>query len=143
MIDADLAVIRDLGHTCGGTVNNVVLAAVAGALRALLASRDEKLDLVIDLGAGIRTPVRHRRGARQPGGAMLVTLRTDGGLAGRVTRAAAATANASARGGAARRPACWAAVQAAGRGRVAALALQSPAPGHHLRHQPARASRSR
>ena len=87
----DLALIRDLGHACGGTVNDVVLAAVAGALRALLASRGETLDLVT-----ISVPVSARQSdtAATLGnqvGAMLVTLRTDGDLTDRVTRAAAAT----------------------------------------------------
>ena len=91
VIGADLAAIRDLGHACGGTVNDVILAAVAGALRALLASRGEKLDLVT-----ISAPVSARRSdtAAVLGnqvGAMLVTLRTDGHLAERVTRAAAVT----------------------------------------------------
>ena len=91
VIGANLAVIRDLGHACGGTVNDVILAAVAGALRALLASRGEKLDLVT-----ISAPVSARRSdtAAVLGnqvGAMLVTLRTDGHLAERVTRAAAVT----------------------------------------------------
>jgi diacylglycerol O-acyltransferase / wax synthase len=91
VIAADLAVIRDLGHPCGGTVNDVILAAVAGALRALLVSRGEKLDLVT-----ISAPVSARRSDTAAAlgnqvGAMLVTLCTDGGLADRVTRAAAAT----------------------------------------------------
>ena len=44
---ADLAAIRDLGHAHGGTVNDMILAVIyAGALRALLASRGEELDLV-------------------------------------------------------------------------------------------------
>jgi diacylglycerol O-acyltransferase / wax synthase len=46
VIAADLAAIRDLGHAHGGTVNDVILAVIAGALRALLASRGERLDLV-------------------------------------------------------------------------------------------------
>jgi diacylglycerol O-acyltransferase / wax synthase len=39
VITADLTAVRDLGHAHGGTVNDVILAAVTGALRALLASR--------------------------------------------------------------------------------------------------------
>ena len=93
VIAADLAVIRDLGHACGGTVNDVVLAAVAGALRALLASRGEMLDLVT-----ISVPVSARQSDSAAAlgnqvGAMLVTLRTDGGLADRVARAAAVTSD--------------------------------------------------
>ena len=46
MIAADLATARDLGHACGGTVNDVILAAVTGALRELLASRGERPEAV-------------------------------------------------------------------------------------------------
>ena len=91
VVAADLAVIRHLGHAYGGTVNDVILAAVAGALRALLASRGETLDQVT-----ISAPVSARQSDSAAAlgnqvGAMLVTLRTDGGLADRVTRAAADT----------------------------------------------------
>jgi diacylglycerol O-acyltransferase len=34
VIAADLAAVRELGHARGGTVNDVLLAAIAGALRA-------------------------------------------------------------------------------------------------------------
>jgi len=91
VIATDLAAVRTLGHACGGTVNDVILAAVAGALRALLASRGEKLDLVT-----ISAPVSARPSdtAALLGnqvGAMMVTFRTDGGLADRVARVAAVT----------------------------------------------------
>jgi WS/DGAT/MGAT family acyltransferase len=43
VVAVDLAGVRDLGHAHGGTVNDVVLAAVAGALRTLLAARGEQL----------------------------------------------------------------------------------------------------
>jgi len=43
VVAVDLSAVRELGHAHGGTVNDVVLAAVAGALRALLASRGEQL----------------------------------------------------------------------------------------------------
>ena len=91
VIGVDLAAIRGLGHACGGTVNDVILAAVAGALRERLASRGEMLDLVT-----ISAPVSARQSDAAAAlgnqvGAMLVTLRTDGGLADRVTRAAAVT----------------------------------------------------
>ena len=46
VVTADLAAVRGLGHAHGGTVNDVILAAVAGALRALLAGRGEQLDSV-------------------------------------------------------------------------------------------------
>ena len=43
MVTADLPAVRELAHEHGGTVNDVVLAAVTRALRALLASREEQL----------------------------------------------------------------------------------------------------
>jgi diacylglycerol O-acyltransferase / wax synthase len=58
VIPADLAALRDLGHAHGGTVNDVVLAAVAGALRTLLAARGEQLGEVT-----ITVPVAARRAA--------------------------------------------------------------------------------
>ncbi len=90
-LTADLAAVRDFGHACGGTVNDVVLAAAAGALRALLASRGERLEWVT-----MSVPVSARRAAAggQLGnqvGAMPVALPTAGALAARVTRIAAIT----------------------------------------------------
>jgi len=91
VVDAELATVRDLAHACGGTVNDAILASVAGALRALLASRGEQLDLVT-----ISVPVS-ARGSDAGGllgnqvGAMLVPLCATGSLADRVTRAAAVT----------------------------------------------------
>jgi diacylglycerol O-acyltransferase / wax synthase len=91
VVAADLAAIRDLGHAHGGTVNDVILAAITGALRALLASRGEQLDLVT-----VSVPVSARQVATggQLGnqvGVMPVALPTSGGLAARVTRIAAIT----------------------------------------------------
>jgi WS/DGAT/MGAT family acyltransferase len=91
VIPADLAAVHELGHAHGGTVNDVFLAAIAGSLRALLASRDEQLDSVT-----ISVPVSARReaAAGQLGnqiGTMPVTLPTGGGLAGRIARTAAIT----------------------------------------------------
>lgn len=91
VVAADLTAIRDLGHACDGTVNDVILAAVAGALRALLASRGEELGLVT-----VSVPVSARQQATggQLGnqvGMMPVALPAGGGLAARVTRIAAIT----------------------------------------------------
>ena len=91
VVAADLAAVRDLGHAHGGTVNDVILAAIAGALRALLASRGEQLDLVT-----VSVPVSARQVATggQLGnqvGVMPAALPTSGGLAARVTRIAAIT----------------------------------------------------
>ena len=91
VVAADLAAIRDLGHAHGGTVNDVILAAAAGALRALLASRGEELDLVT-----VSVPVSARQAATagQLGnqvGVMPVALPAGGDLAARVTQIAAIT----------------------------------------------------
>jgi diacylglycerol O-acyltransferase / wax synthase len=91
VVAVDLEAVRDLGHACGGTVNDVILAAVAGALRTLLASRGEKLDLVT-----VSVPVSARQSDTVASlgnrvGAMLVTLSAVGSLPDRVRRAAAVT----------------------------------------------------
>jgi len=88
---ADLAVIRALGHAHGGTVNDVILAAITGALQALLASRGEDLDTVT-----VSVPVSARQATTsgQLGnqvGVMPVALPAGGDLATRVTRIAAIT----------------------------------------------------
>ena len=91
VVTADLAAVRELGRACGGTVNDVVLAAIAGALRALLASRGEELPWVT-----ISVPVSARQAATagQLGnqvGVMPVTIPAGGRLADRVTQVAAIT----------------------------------------------------
>ena len=92
VVTADLSATRRLGHACGGTVNDVLLAAIAGALRALLASRGERLDLVT-----ASVPVSARQVAAAGGnlgnqvGVMPVTVPATGDIAARVTRIAAIT----------------------------------------------------
>ena len=91
VVAADLAAVRDLGHAHGGTVNDVILAAIAGALRALLASRGEQLDLVT---ASVPVSARQAATGGQLGnqvGVMPVTLPAGGDLAARVTQIAAIT----------------------------------------------------
>jgi WS/DGAT/MGAT family acyltransferase len=69
--------IRTVRHVFGGTVNDVVLAAVAGALRRLLAERGERLDdpLVAMVPMSVRT--ESDRGALgNKVSAMLVSLAT-------------------------------------------------------------------
>ena len=91
VVAADLAAIRDLGHAHGGTVNDVVLAAIAGAIRALLASRGEELGLVT---ASVPVSARQAAAGGQLGnqvGTMPVALPAGGDLAARVTRIAAIT----------------------------------------------------
>jgi WS/DGAT/MGAT family acyltransferase len=91
VVAVDLAAVRDLGHAHGGTVNDVVLAAVAGALRTLLAARGEQLGEVT-----ITVPVAARRAASggELGnhiGIMPVTVPATGGFGARVTRTAEIT----------------------------------------------------
>jgi WS/DGAT/MGAT family acyltransferase len=91
VIAVDLAGVRDLGHAHGGTVNDVVLAAVAGALRTLLAARGEQLGEVT-----ITVPVAARRAATggelgNQIGIMTVTVPASGDFGTRVTRTAEIT----------------------------------------------------
>ena len=44
---ADLAQVHSVGRAVGGTVNDVVLTAVSGALRARLARRGERIDHIV------------------------------------------------------------------------------------------------
>ena len=91
VVAVDLAGLRDLGHAHGGTVNDVVLAAVAGALRTLLAARGEQLGEVT-----ITVPVAARRAATggelgNQIGIMPVTVPATGDFGTRVTRTAEIT----------------------------------------------------
>ena len=91
VVAADLAAVRELGHACGGTVNDVLLAAIAGALRALLASRGEELGMVT---ASVPVSARQAATGGQLGnqvGVMPLALPGTGDLASRVTRIAAMT----------------------------------------------------
>ncbi len=59
LVRADLAAAREVAHRHGGTVNDVVLAAVAGGARQLLAGRGELAgvtELVVSVAASVRTP---------------------------------------------------------------------------------------
>lgn len=56
VIAVDLAAVRTFGHAHSGTVNDVILAAVAGALRTLLGGRGEQLS-----EATITVPVAARQ----------------------------------------------------------------------------------
>lgn len=103
VLATDLAAVRERGRACGGTVNDVLLAAVAGALRALLASRGEQLDLVT---VSVPVSARPQATGAQLGnqiGVMPVALPTGGDFAARVARIAAVTGErkAAARGGSA------------------------------------------
>jgi len=91
VVAVDLAGLRDLGHVHGGTVNDVVLAAVAGALRTVLTARGEQLGDVT-----IMVPVAARRAATggelgNQIGIMPVTVPATGDVGTRVTRTAEIT----------------------------------------------------
>jgi WS/DGAT/MGAT family acyltransferase len=91
IVAVDLASLRDLGHAHGGTVNDVLLAAVAGALRTLLTARGEQLDEVT-----ITVPVAARRAAAggelgNQIGIMPVTVPATGDFGTRVTQTAEIT----------------------------------------------------
>jgi hypothetical protein len=82
---------RDQAHAHGGTVNDVVLAAVAGALRTLLAARGEQLSEIT-----ITVPVAARRAATggelgNQIGIMPVTVPATGDFGARITRTAQIT----------------------------------------------------
>jgi len=91
VVAVDLAATHDVGHAYGGTVNDVVLAAVAGALRTLLAARGEQLGELT-----ITVPVAARRAATggelgNQIGIMPVTVPATGDFGARVTRTAEIT----------------------------------------------------
>ena len=91
VVAVDLAAIRDLGHAHGGTINDVVLVAVAGSLRTMLAARGEQLGEVT-----IMVPVAARRTANggelgNQIGIMPVTVPATGDLGDRITRTAEIT----------------------------------------------------
>jgi WS/DGAT/MGAT family acyltransferase len=58
VVRTDLAGIKLVAHSRGGTVNDVIIAAVTGALRAVLAERGENVDRLV-----VSMPVSARRQA--------------------------------------------------------------------------------
>jgi diacylglycerol O-acyltransferase / wax synthase len=75
---ADLAQVRAAGRDCGGTVNDVVLAAVSGALHSLLAHRGEHVDdVVVSVPVSARTQAAAARLGNQVG-AIPVKVPTSG-----------------------------------------------------------------
>jgi hypothetical protein len=91
VVAADLAGICDLGHAHGGTVNDVLLAAVAGALRTLLATRGEHLaEVTIMVPVAARSLPDGGELGNQIG-IMPVTVPTAGDLGSRADRIAEIT----------------------------------------------------
>ncbi|MGW2219964.1 wax ester/triacylglycerol synthase domain-containing protein [Nonomuraea sp. NPDC001684] len=77
---ANLSDVRRYAHVHGGTVNDAVLAAIAGAVRTLLARRGERLpDLVVSVPVSARTAATATELGNQVG-VMPVCLPTRGGL---------------------------------------------------------------
>jgi WS/DGAT/MGAT family acyltransferase len=91
VVTVDLAAVRDLAHAYGGTVNDVVLAAVAGALRTLLAARGEQLgEVTMTVPVAARPAADHGELGNQIG-IMPVTVPAVGDFGTRVTRTAEIT----------------------------------------------------
>jgi diacylglycerol O-acyltransferase / wax synthase len=91
VVPADLAAVREFAHEHGGTVNDVVLGVVAGALRDMLAARGEQLkEVTISVLVSARPGTSDGELGNQIG-VMPVTVPTDGELGDRVTRIAAIT----------------------------------------------------
>jgi WS/DGAT/MGAT family acyltransferase len=91
IVQVDLDAVRATAHAQGGTVNDVVLAAVAGALRGLLLARGEDIDRLV-----VSIPISSRRAATADHlgnevGVLPVTIPTTGDLAGRVAAIARIT----------------------------------------------------
>jgi WS/DGAT/MGAT family acyltransferase len=91
VVAVELAGLRDLGHSYGGTVNDVVLAAVAGALRALLAARGEQLgEVTVTVPVAVRQAATGGELGNQIG-IMPVTVPATGDFGTRVSRTAEIT----------------------------------------------------
>jgi diacylglycerol O-acyltransferase / wax synthase len=91
VVATDLAAVREFAHEHGGTVNDVVLAAVAGALRDMLAARGEQLpEVTISVPVSAR-PVAPASELGNQVGMMPVVVPTGGAVGDRVTRIAAIT----------------------------------------------------
>jgi diacylglycerol O-acyltransferase / wax synthase len=77
LVRADLGRVRDIAHAYGGTVNDVLLAAVAGGARALLQARGELapgLVLKASVAASFRSPAQPVAAGNQVG-VLVVPLR--------------------------------------------------------------------
>lgn len=97
LIRADLDAVRRTAHRHGGTVNDVLLAAVAGALRTALASRGEETVDVVRIA--VVAAARRAASSDAPGNAtapLVVAVPATGTLGLRVERIAGAVAAARA-----------------------------------------------
>ncbi len=78
VVTVPLAAVRDAAHAHGASVNDVLLAAVAGGLRALLEGRGEpnRVELFASVPVAARTVAQARRPGNATGG-MRVPLHVD------------------------------------------------------------------
>jgi diacylglycerol O-acyltransferase / wax synthase len=84
-IVVDLHQVRELAHSSGATVNDLVLTAVSGALHQLLTDRGERLDnLVISVPFAARTRTEPGQLGNRSG-VIPVSLPTSGGFCDRLT----------------------------------------------------------
>jgi WS/DGAT/MGAT family acyltransferase len=84
-IVVDLHKARELAHTTGATVNDLVLTAVTGALHKLLTDRGERLDnLVVSVPFAARTRTEPGQLGNRSG-VIPVSLPTSGGFSDRLT----------------------------------------------------------
>ncbi|MCW0212130.1 MAG: WS/DGAT domain-containing protein [Pseudonocardia sp.] len=92
VVRTDLAAVRDVAHRHGGTVNDVVLTVVGGALGTLLRRRGESVGHVV---ASVPISARRQADAARPGnavGVLPVPLPTSGPAVDRLTEVARRTA---------------------------------------------------
>jgi diacylglycerol O-acyltransferase len=90
---ADLAQVRSVGRNYGGTVNDVVLVAVGGALNSLLAHRGERVDeIVVSVPISGRTEANIVQLGNQVG-VMAVNIPTTGRPLDRLGRIAEITSH--------------------------------------------------
>ncbi|GAA0986271.1 wax ester/triacylglycerol synthase family O-acyltransferase [Acrocarpospora macrocephala] len=91
VVTAPLQEVRRTAHAHGGTVNDAVLTAVTGAIRALLHSREETLPaLVVSIPVSARPSATIAQLGNQVG-VLPISLPTAGTLAHRLKRTAAIT----------------------------------------------------
>lgn len=91
VVRVDLAAVVAAAHTQGGTVNDVVLTAVTGALRTVLAARGEDVDRLV---VSVPVSARRRADATELGnqvGVIVVTIPTTGEPTGRLAAVARIT----------------------------------------------------
>jgi diacylglycerol O-acyltransferase / wax synthase len=77
VLDVSLAAVKAAGHSSGATVNDVLLAAIGGGFRALLAARNEILSGPLHASEGVSLRRADDASAGNQAGGMLVPLHAD------------------------------------------------------------------